>query len=64
MRHVTGVSDTYPVYQVAVTKSICFVSVLFNTLFILYKKAILKKKPKRKLIKQWHDEGDCVTLGK
>lgn len=44
MRHVAGVSDTDPVYQVAVTKSICFVSALFNKLFILPKKGILGKK--------------------
>lgn len=50
MGHVTRVSDTYPVYQVAVTKSICFVSALFNKLFILYKKKKnLKKIPQRKL---------------
>lgn len=38
MRQMARVSDTDLVYQVAVTKSICFASALFNKLFILYKK--------------------------
>lgn len=53
------VSDTYLVYQVAVTKSICFVSPLVNKLFILYKKRIFGKKKK---IKLWHDAGDLYDL--
>lgn len=59
MRHVARVSDPHLVYQVVVTKSICFVSALFDKLFIVYKNESLKQKK----MKQLYDEGDLYDLG-
>lgn len=54
------VFDIYLVYQVVVIKLICFVFLLVNKLFILYKKRIFGKKKK---IKLWYDVGDLYDFG-
>lgn len=61
MRHLARASDTDLVYQVAVTKSICFVSALFNKLFLLHKTESLRNRRKLNCCMM---KVTCMTLGK